>query len=225
MAWSQIAPLAQLGILSFVFSHVVRLGIRDYPVFLFVGLLPWLWFADSVVGCTGSVIAHRDLIRKPSFPVGVIPVVTVATQLVYFTFAVPALLAVVVIVTGRLPVTAIALPAILLAQFLVCLGPCYVLAAVNIRFRDMTHLVAIAVSLLFYATPIFYRRSSVPSRYDLLYALNPMAHLIDAYRTVFLDGRWPNLGMLALLCLAGAAGARVGYAVYRALEHQFYDEL
>jgi lipopolysaccharide transport system permease protein len=225
MAWSQLAPLAQVAILAFVFSRVVRLGIPDYPVFLFVGLLPWLWFSDSVVGSTGSVIAHRDLVRKPMFPVAMVPVVTIATQLVYFVFAIPALLLAVVIATGRIPLTVIALPAILAAQFLICLGPCYVLAAVNIRFRDMTHLIAIVVALLFYATPILYTRSSVPSRYDVLYALNPLAHLIDAYRTVFLAGRWPDFGTLALLCLIGAAGAWLGSAIYRALEYQFYDEL
>ena len=225
MVWSQLAPLAQLVILSFVFSHVVKLGIPHYPVFLFVGLLPWFWFADSVVGSTGCVITHRDLLRRPRFPNALLPPITIATQLVYYVLALPVLLIVVAAVTHRVPYTVVALPLIVVAQFLVCLGPCFVLAAVNVRFRDMTHLVAIAVVLLFYATPIFYQRSSVPSRYQWLYAINPMAQLMDAYRAVFLGGHWPSWGILALISLIGAALAVVGVAVYRRLEDQFYDDL
>ncbi len=225
MAWSQLAPLAQLAILSFVFSHVVNLGIPDYPVFLFVGLLPWFWFADSTVGATGAVIAHRDLIRRPRFPAALLPPVTVATQLVYFVFALPVLLVIVVVVTDRVPVTALALPLVVLAQFLICLGPCYVLAALNVRFRDMTHLVGIAIALLFYATPIFYQRSSVPASYQWLYAINPLAHLMEAYRDVILYGRWPDWLGLVVLCVIGAAATAVGLRIYLAFEDQFYDDV
>jgi len=225
MTWSQLAPLAQLAILSFVFSHVVKLGIPHYPVFLFIGLLPWFWFADSVVGSTACVITHRDLLRRPRFPADLLPPVTIATQLVYFVLALPVLLAVVAIATGGIPVTAVALPLVIVAQFLVILGPCYLLAAVNVRFRDMTHLVGIAIILLFYATPIFYQRSSVPARYQHLYALNPMAQLMDAYRDALLYDRWPNLAILALLCGIGIAATAVGVAIYRRFEDQFYDDL
>ncbi len=225
LAWSQIAPLSMIVVFSVVFTGVVSLGIPDYPAFVFTGLLAWLWFQSGLVAATSSVVDNRDLIRQPGFPATVLPAVAIASQLVTFALSLPALLIVVGLWTGRIPPTVVALPLIAGVQFVVTLGPAYVLAAFNVTFRDVGHLIGILTMLLFYATPVFYDASGAPDRFRLLYELNPMARLIAAYRDAVLYGRWPDLLPLFVLAAVGASIAFVARRVFLARSRTFVQEL
>lgn len=202
IAWSQAGPLALLGVLAFVFSVIVPLRIPHYALFVIVGLLAWTWFASGISAATDSVVEGRDLVRLPGFPTTLLPVVAVTTHLVHFLLALPALVVVLAIVLHQLPLTLAALPLVLVVQFLVTVAPAYLLAAMNVRHRDVSHLLAVALLPLFYASPVFYRVEQVPSRYHWLYDANPLAQLIDAYRDVLLFGRWPAWGNLAVVAAA-----------------------
>lgn len=204
IAWSQLAPLALLGVLSFVFSIVVPLRIPHYALFVIVGLLAWTWFASGISAATDSIVEGRDLVRLPGFPTTLLPVVAVTTHLVHFLLALPALVVVLAIVLHQLPVPLVSLPLILAVQFLVTVAPAYLLAAMNVRHRDVSHFVAVALLPLFYASPVFYRVEQVPSRYHWLYDVNPLAQLIVAYRDVLLLGRWPDWSSLAVVAVAAA---------------------
>lgn len=205
IAWSQLGPLALLGVIAFVFSVVVPLDIPDYALFVIVGLLAWTWFASGITAATESVVESRDLVRLPGFPSTLLPVVAVATHLMHFLLALPVLLAVILVVQHGLSVTLVALPVVLVVQFLVTVAPAYLLAAANVRYRDVGHLVGVVLLPLFYASPVFYGTAQVPERYRWVYELNPFAHLLEAYRGVLIDGEWPHWGALA--AVAGIAGA------------------
>jgi len=209
MAWSQVGPLALLGVLAFVFSIAVPLRIPHYPLFVVVGLLAWTWFASGISAATDSVVQGRDLVRLPGFPTTLLPVVAVTTHLVHFLLALPALVVVLAIVLHQFSLTLVALPIILVVQFLVTVAPAYLLAALNVRHRDVSHLVAVALLPLFYASPVFYRVEQVPSRYHWLYDVNPLAQLIVAYRDVLLFGRWPAWGSLAVVAVAATVVAQL----------------
>jgi lipopolysaccharide transport system permease protein len=223
VAWSQLAPLSMIAVLSFVFGHVLRLKIPNYAAFLFVGLLPWMWFQSSLLAATQSVVGGRDLVRQPGFPVPMLPVVSIASTLINYVLALPVMLVWVGISTGRVPATVIALPLIIAVQFLVTLGPCYFLSAINVRFRDISHIVEISLLPLFYATPVFYAQP--PQQFHLVYQLNPLAHLMTAYRAVLLDGHWPQLMPLGILSLVGVVLIAVGYRVFDRLSYRFPEEL
>jgi lipopolysaccharide transport system permease protein len=212
-----------IAILSFVFGHVLRLKIPNYPAYLFVGLLPWIWFQSAIIAGTQSVVGGRDLVRQPGFPVPLLPVVSIASTLINYVLALPVMLAWVAISTGRLPATIVALPLIIAVQFLITLGPCYVLSATNVRFRDITHIVEIALLPLFYATPIIYQQPS--DRFHLVYQLNPLAHLMTAYRAVLLQDRWPELMPLGILCVIGVVFIAMGYRIFDRLSIRFPEEL
>jgi lipopolysaccharide transport system permease protein len=203
IAWSQLGPLALLGVLAFVFSVVLPLDIPNYALFVIVGLLAWTWFASGITAATDSVVESRDLLRLPGFPATLLPVVAVTTHLMHFLLAIPVLLVVILVVQHGLSVTLVALPLVLAVQFLVTLAPAYLLAAVNVRYRDVSHLVGVALLPLFYASPVFYGIAQVPDRYHWVYDINPFAHLLQSYRRVLLTGDWPDWGALA--ALAGIA--------------------
>jgi lipopolysaccharide transport system permease protein len=223
LGWSQIAALAQVGILMFVFGRVVRLGIPDYPAFVLVGTIPWLWLVGGISGAAESIVSGRDLVRKPGFPAAVLPLVAVGTALINFLLTIPITLVTVGLVTGRVPATACLLPVLMATQLLVMLGPAYLVAALNVFLRDTAHLVAIVLGLLFYATPVFY--AHVPRRYDLIVTLNPVAHLLAAYRQILLYGTLPSWWGLTALALGGAVVTSACYGVFVRRERWFAEEL
>lgn len=225
VAWSQLAPLAMIGVFSFVFTGVVPLHIPNYPSFVFTGLLAWLWFQSGLMAATASVAGNRDLVRQPGFPVAVLPAVSIASELITYLLALPVLLIVVGAGTGRVPPTVVALPAILAAQFVLMLGPAYVLSAFNVTFRDVGHLTGIVMLVLFYATPIFYDASAGPERFRLVYEFNPMARLVGAYRDAVLYGRWPNATSLLVVTVAASALAFAGRRVFLWRSRRFAQEL
>ena len=214
IAWSQVGPLALLGVLTAVFSIVVPLQIPHYALYVIVGLLPWTWFASGISAATDSVVDARDLVRLPGFPTALLPAVAVTTHLVHFLLALPALIVVLTIVLHQFPLTLAALPLVLVVQFLVTVAPAYLLAAWNVRHRDVSHLVAVALLPLFYASPVFYGVDQVPSRYHWIYDVNPLAQLLVAYRDVLLFGRWPAWRGLAILAAAALVIARLSRRLF-----------
>ena len=80
--WSLLIPLAQLGVLSFTFSSVIRVDIADYPAFVFSALLPWTWFSSSLSGAGHLFFTHRDLLRRPAFPPSALIIVNTLSHLI-----------------------------------------------------------------------------------------------------------------------------------------------
>jgi lipopolysaccharide transport system permease protein len=226
VAWSQLAPLSLLVIMTVVFTKVIPLGIPDYPVFALTGLLAWTWFQTSMMSATVCVSDGADLVRRPRFPVGLLPPIAIVSQLAHFVLALPVLLGAVVILTGRLPATAVLLPLLLAIQFAVTLGPAYMVAALHPRVRDIGHALVVVLQIWFFATPIFYDdQRLIDSSFRLAYELNPMARLITAYRDVLIRGRWPHFTSLAIILASGAVLSAAGIALYRRRAHTFPEEL
>jgi homopolymeric O-antigen transport system permease protein len=223
IAWSQLAPLSMIAVLSFIFGHVIKLSIPHYPAFLFSGMLAWIWFQSSLIAGTQSVVSGRDLIRQPGFPTPLLPVIAIGTNLVNYLLAVPVMLLFIGFTTHHVPATVVALPAIIAVQFLVTLGPVYVLAAINVMFRDVGHIVEIALFPIFYASAIFYIPPA--KSFHLLFTLNPIAHLMSAYRAVLWQGRWPDAMPLLVLAIIGCAVVAVGYAIFDHFTYRFPAEL
>lgn len=225
IAWSFVTPLSQLLVLNLVFTRVVPLGIPAYGSFLLVGLLTWTWFSISLDQATGSIVDHRELVRQPGFPVGLLPVITVATNLVQFLLALP-VLALVIIVAGISVGPALAsLPLLIAIQFLFTLGLSFFIATFHVTFRDTKHLLSVLLLLGFYLTPIFYPAERAPERLALLYQLNPMAVLIESYRDVLLENRLPPVVPLLLTSGVSVLLLIVGYRVFRHASDRFVDEI
>lgn len=222
--WSVAQPLARLIVLTVVFTKILPLGIPNYAVFLFSGLIAWMWFASAIGSATTSVIDRRDLLLRPNVPRAAIPVVSVLTDGLDYLTALP-VLAVFLAVEGGIPATAIALPMVLAVELLFILGLGYALCAVNVFLRDVRIVVEVALLLGFYITPVFYRAESVPGNYRFLIQLNPMARIINAHREILIAGTFPAPGPFLVLALGCGAIFVAGYLLYRAMSTTFVDEL
>jgi len=225
VAWSQLSPLLQLGIMVFVFTHIVPLKIPNYPVFVFSGLLVWTWFSSSIVFATESVVNGADLVRRPGIALPLIPLIPVATGLANFLLSLPLLLLAITFLADGLHITIVLLPVLVAIQALLTLGPALVLSAMHVTFRDVVHIVNLLLIPLFYATPIFYDVGRVPPQYQWVYRYNPLARLVGAYRQVLLYGQWPSLGVLVGLAVLGAVLASAGLHVYERRADRFSEEL
>jgi lipopolysaccharide transport system permease protein len=222
--WGLVPPLLQLLVTYFVFTKVIPLDVDDYPVFLLTGILAWSWFVRSLSLGAVSLEQRRELVHRPGFPTIVLPVKTTLAGLLDYLLALPVLL-VALAATSKLGATALFLPILLGLQMLLLVGLAWIVAPLQVFFRDVQHIVIVVITLGFWLTPIFYEQSMAPERFDVIYKLNPMAYLIGWQRDILLNGSLPSAGsVLALLAVViGVAG--VGYAVFRTLRDRVPEEL
>jgi len=223
--WTLLNPLAELLVLYFVFGTVLQVTIPNFPAYLFTGLLVYGWFQTSVNFATGAVVANRELVRRPGVPVLILPIVTVASNLVHFVLSLPILIGLLLISHVPLTSAALLLPGLIAIEFVLILGFAYPVAVVNVWFRDTQHVLRIALQLLFYMTPIFYKTSTVPANLQWWYRINPLTHLVDAYRAVLMRGELPEAGGLTYLIVVSIALCLIGLAWYQRASYRFADEV
>jgi lipopolysaccharide transport system permease protein len=224
LAWSFAFPLGQVLVFSFIFTLVLPTRVGKYSAFVSIGVLVWTWFQSSLVAAATAITGNRELVRRPGFPASVLPISTVATYLVLFLMAFPALIGVVIYDGGHLGPGLAAVPLILLVQFILTLGISYLVASLNVRFRDTQQMVTLLLLLFFFLTPVFYDASSVPTAYQALYNLNPFVVLLDGYRTA-LEGGIPNVIGLVEVGLAAALLAVIGHILFTRASYRFAEEI
>jgi lipopolysaccharide transport system permease protein len=222
--WALVPPLLQLLVTYFLFTKVIPLNVPDYPVFLLTGILAWNFFARAMSLSALALEQSRELVLRPGFPIGVLPVKAVLIGLLDYLLALPVLLIALGVTIG-LQWTALLLPVLLAIQLVLCIGIGWMLAPFQVFFRDVQYLVALVVMVGFWVTPVFYERTSVPSQYHLLYELNPMAHLIEWQRWIMLDGTRPQATSVLALSGVAIALAVAGWIVFNRLRHAVPEEL
>jgi lipopolysaccharide transport system permease protein len=225
IAWTLLNPLAELLVLYFVFGHLLRVAIPNYAAYLFTGLLAYGWFQTSLSFATMAIVGNRELVRRPGVPSVVLPIVTVASNLVHFLLSLPILFGVLWLSGIAITTAILALPLLVALEFVLILGFVYPIATIHVWFRDTSHVLRVALQLLFYLTPVFYQVSIVPERVRWIYQINPMAHVIDAYRTVLIAGEWPSATSLTILAAMSFGLLFVGLSWFRHASYRFADEL
>jgi lipopolysaccharide transport system permease protein len=205
--WSFVNPLLLLLVYVAVFNFILPVrrspAMEPYALFFFCGILPWTWFASSLLESSGVLLAGGNLIKKVLFPAEVLPVVTVVANLVHFVLGLPILL-VFVVWSHRLSPEALLLPLPMLVQFVLTLGLSLFLSALTVHFRDVQNILGHVLHLLFFASPILYLYGETPGRLRTFLRLNPMAHVLVSYQQMLFDGKfdhWAGLGFSFLVAL------------------------
>ena len=223
--WSLLVPLCQLLVLVFVFGKVVPLKIEDYPVFIFTALLPWVWFSSCLGSAGGLFINNRDLIRKPNFSPSNLVVIDILSNLLPYLLFLPILFAMLMIYHRSLTLSVLALPLLILIQGILTAGLGLIIATMNVFYRDIQHIVTVTLMLMFYITPVFYRSGALAETYQFIFKANPVAVLIDSYRTVLFYGKFPDWGSLLLVGMVSGTVLIIGYFVYNRQLHEIIDTI
>jgi len=196
-AWVIVVPLLNITVLTLVFSYFVRIptGNIPYPVFLFTGLIPWTFTANSLISSTSSLVGNSSLITKIYLPTEVFPISTVLTKFIDFFLTVLIGVVLVLIFGIKLHPLLIYLPLIFVVQFLLTLGVSFFLSALNVFYRDIENVMGVMVTIWMYLSPVLYPQELIPTSLLPIYNLNPMASILGAYRNTILYGvppAWPS---------------------------------
>jgi len=201
--WSLLNPVIQLLVLSVVFSHVVRLGMKDYTLFLFSGLLAWTFFSQSLIAASTTFLDHENFIKKIYLPKLLFPLSKVALRGVDFVFSLIALSLVGVISGFPFYATWFYLPFAVLCLGLFTIGLTILVAIATVFFRDVKYLLGVFLQLLYFATPILYPMSVLPPHYAPWMRLNPFYSQVHLFQELIYHGQLPGLNELATtFCVA-----------------------
>ncbi len=224
--WTFLNPLLQLCVYSIVFSTILKAGIDKYYLFLFVALIPWIFFSASITGGSTSIISQKEMVKKIYFPREVLPISVVTTNFVNMLLCFIVIFAVIIISGTPLnPLALLCLIPVWIVEYILALGMAFFTSAVTVYMRDMEHILGIVVMAWQYLTPVLYSYEIIPEQYRFLFNLNPMTHVINAYRTILYDHTVPDLSTLISALIMGFVVLIVGWIVFSKLKKRFAEEL
>lgn len=225
--WTFINPLFQLLIYTFVFGYIMPNNIvEQYYLFLFVALIPWLFFSTAVSGGAGCIKSQKDMVNKIYFPRMVLPIAHVTSMLINMLFSF-IIVGIVIFFSGRgFNYRAIFyLPVVVLMEYILALGITLIASAITVFFRDMEYILGIVTMAWQFLTPVMYPMEYVPERIRPIYELNPMTPIINAYRDIFYYKQVPRLRTLIMGGVLSIMLLIVGTIVFQCLQRHFSEEL
>lgn len=224
--WTFLNPLLQLLVYTMVFSVIMRAGIEDYYLFLFVALVPWIFFSTSLSGGASCIWAQQDLVKKIYFPREVLPVSYVTSQFVNMLLSFIVIFGVLIFSGHTINLMAILyLPIIMVVEFILALGMAMLTSAITVYFRDMEYILGIAAMAWQFLTPVMYSVDMVPEKLQHIFYLNPMTPVIVAYRQILYYGKAPQLNTLISAMMVGIIVLAAGWFTFFQLQKHFAEEL
>lgn len=224
--WSLANPLMLILVYSFVFRQVLRGGVERLPYFILVGILPWNFFAQSLVMSTGSIIDNSGLIRKVALPLEVFPLATVAFNLAQYFLALIVFFPMAIFFFDVSPSWLwLAFFPLLLMHFLFTLGMSFALSTVTVFYRDVRHFTEIILMLLFWLTPIVYEVNSIPRELRSVVYLNPASYFIMPYQDVLYRGVMPPTHTILTAVVLTVGVLTAGYTLFSFLKFRFAEEV
>jgi len=190
VAWAVLRPLLTMIAFTIVFGRLAKLPSEGapYAVLVFAAMLPWQFFANCLTECSQSLIDNSNMISKIYFPRLVLPVASVAVSIVDFLISFTILIALMIWYHMVPSIRMLVLPPLILLAVFSALGPGFLIAALNVKYRDFRYVVPFLVQFGLYVSPVAFSSTIVPERWRLLYSLNPMVGVIDGFRWAILGG-------------------------------------
>ena len=224
--WMFLNPLFQLVVYTIVFSTIMRMGIENFYLFLFVALVPWIFFSTCLSSGTTVIFGQQDMVKKIYFPREVLPLAFTLSQFVNMLLSFVIIFIVVFISGTKVTVQALLfLPLVMISEFILALGISYLASSLNVFFRDLEHILSIISMAWMYLTPVLYPIDMIPENYLPIYFLNPMTPIIIAYRDILYYGRTPEGGTLLKAFGMGLIVLIIGHITFAKLQRKFAEEL
>jgi lipopolysaccharide transport system permease protein len=225
VAWAIIQPLSLMVVFTFVFSLFARVPSEGvpYPIFSYSVLIFWIFFSSCVSQGTVAMTANATLVRKIYFPRETLLLAVMISALVDLAIAAVLLAAMFVYYQVAVSSAVLWVIPLLALQMMFVLAIILITSAVQVYYRDIGHALPLLLQLWMYASPVAYPLSSVPDWLKPIYLINPMAGIIDGYRSALLHGARPNLAYLGTTALALAAVVTAAYLIFKRAERTFAD--
>jgi len=223
--WAIIQPFFLMVVFTIFFGKLGKIPSEGipYPVFAYVALIPWSYFAQSLNACSESLVGNSHLITKVYFPRLIIPISSVLSGLVNFGISFGILLAMMFYYRITPSLEALFLPILVLMVLATALGSGLWLSALNVQYRDIRYAISFLMQFWFFATPVVYPSSLVPGIWRFLYSMNPMVGVVEGFRGALL-GKGHVMGDTFLVSVTVAACLLItGTLYFRQVEKRFAD--
>jgi ABC-type polysaccharide/polyol phosphate export permease len=241
--WSLLNPLSTVVVFSVVFAYFLKIeppvgdpsGLDNFAMFLLCGLLPWNYLSNGMNASLDALIGNSNLVRKVYFPREVLVLSAIGSLLVTLVVEFSVLIVILLLLGNMVLPWIPVLVVIVLIQTAFVLGIGLVLSVTNVYFRDVKHFIGIANQALFYSLPIVYPISYVADKHPTIlgwqvplltiYELNPLVRLVEMYRDVLYDLRFPSLTSMAYVVAWSAALLAIGLFVFKRLDRRLAEEV
>ena len=225
IGWAVLQPLFLMIVFTVIFGKLVKINTNgmDYAVFSYTALVPWAYFSNSLMLTTGSLIQNPNLLSKVFFPRLVLPMSTVLSTLVDFFIAF--ILVIVLMIWYQVSPTiwVLFLPVLLMLMVVLSVSLGSLFAALAIQYRDVRHGIAFLVQGMMYASPVVYPVSIIPDKYRLIYGLNPMAGVIEGFRSALLGSTPMPWDLIIVGTIVTLVLAVIGLTYFKFTERIFAD--
>ena len=225
VAWSVLRPLLTMIVFTIVFGRLAGMPSEGvaYPILVYAAMLPWQFFSNTVQEGGNSLISNANMISKIYFPRIIIPTTAMIVSLIDFLISI-AIFTTLMFWYHHVPSWRVVfLPMFLGLAAITALGTTYLIAALNVKYRDFRHVLPFIIQFGLYVSPVGFTSSVVPEEWRLIYSLNPLVGVIDGFRWAIIGNvemYWAGFYLsvsLAVLLFA------LGFAFFRRLEREFAD--
>ena len=224
--WSLANPLLMIAVYTVAFTYIMRMRGEGFVFYLMLGMLSWTFFASSAGMATGAIADNSGLLKSVLFPRAILPIATVLFNLAQYLLTIAVFLPVMIVWYGKpLGAPMLAFPFFLALQVLFTIGIAFMLATWTVFFRDVRHLLEVALAMLFWTTPIVYEWQQVPEHFRLLVLLSPVSPFIVAYQEMFFYGQWPEPTVWLIATVHAVGAFVIGALVFLAFEDRLTEQL
>jgi lipopolysaccharide transport system permease protein len=222
--WWVFEPLLHMLVFYLVFGFLLQRGTENFVAFLLTGLIPWLWFNKTISNSMMSIFQGKGLMMQVHLPKMILPTIVICQDAVK-QLVVILLLLIFLFFYGIPPSPSwLALPLLMITQFLFISAFAYVVAAIVPFLPDLRFLVNAALQMMMFGSGVFYSADMIPERYHKWFYMNPMANLLHNYRDIFLNNKWPDFQALLYISCGSVVVIFVMWLIIRKLDH-FYPRL
>lgn len=249
--WTFLNPLLQLVVYTLLFGVLLKSNISDFYLYLFVGLIPWIFIQTSASGGSGAILNQKSLVTKIRFPREVLPISYVTTAFINMLYCFIIIFIVVGINVTVHSINAgflagpyvengiqqsynflpyLSLPLLFIIEYIFALGLCLLTSSITVYFRDMEHILSIITMFWCYCTPIMYSLDNIlqgdRERYRFIFIyFNPMTTIVQGFQNVLYYGRWPDFSTLWVGAVYAIAFLLIGFGIFEILKRRFAEEL
>lgn len=219
--WTMAHPLAMMGVLTIVFSQLMKMPAKDYAVFLFSGLLAWNLFHSTTLMSLHSIRANARLFGQIAVPKYIFVVSILFSNLINYLLALFPLFVIMLVVGRGIPATALLLPMVLIPFLFVVIGVSMILATANVFFEDTAHLSEVGLSVLYFLTPILYEPKILPEQLRVVLEWTPVFELTNYFRDLLYYGIVPEMSAYGYTVAVSTAILFIGYALFERNQKKF----
>jgi len=225
IAWAVLNPVLIMFAVAFVFSAIIKIEIKNFPLFALSGIFPWMFFSNAIFDAAFSILNQQGILRQFNLPREFIPLSSVLANFLNFLIGWSVIYPIFFLFKPQIFLLFPVLVLIITLTFLFVCGLGLIAAVVNIFFKDFGHLLNVLLMLWFWVTPVFYSLDMVPEGFKWVFNLNPMAYYIACYRDIVFRGNMPGVFVFfgaAAWCLLSVT---IGITVFAYSKNKFLKKI